>query len=88
MILNDAHNGSIHVSHVQLDDPDQLKRPGLSMRAHKRQSYYALLSMNLQFINMTLSAFVQVEHTPPVHKRILDVLPGVSGGVARVMVSS
>jgi hypothetical protein len=28
-----------------------------------------------------------VEHTPPVHKRILDVLPGVSGGVARVMVS-
>ena len=29
----------------------------------------------------------QVEHTPTVHKRILDVLPGVSGGVARVMVS-
>jgi hypothetical protein len=28
----------------------------------------------------------EVEHTPPVHKRILDLLPGVSGGVARVMV--
>jgi len=29
---------------------------------------------------------MEVEHTPPVHKRILDVLPGVSGGVARIMV--
>lgn len=28
----------------------------------------------------------QVEHTPPVHKRVLDILPGVSGGVARIMV--
>ncbi|EFJ47772.1 hypothetical protein VOLCADRAFT_61165 [Volvox carteri f. nagariensis] len=28
----------------------------------------------------------QVEHTPPVHKRILDILPGISGGVARVMI--
>lgn len=34
-------------------------------------------------LNDTLN---QVEHTPTVHKRILDILPGVSGGVARVMV--
>lgn len=34
-------------------------------------------------LNDTLN---QVEHTPSVHKRILDILPGVSGGVARVMV--
>ncbi|KAJ9509058.1 hypothetical protein QJQ45_011593 [Haematococcus lacustris] len=34
-------------------------------------------------INQTLN---EVEHVPAVHKRILDVLPGVSGGVARVMV--
>ncbi|PSC75329.1 low-CO2-inducible chloroplast envelope [Micractinium conductrix] len=34
-------------------------------------------------INETLNV---VEHTPPVHKKVLDVLPGVSGGVARVMV--
>ncbi|KAL4431646.1 hypothetical protein ABPG77_001488 [Micractinium sp. CCAP 211/92] len=34
-------------------------------------------------INDTL---MQVEHTPPVHKKVLDVLPGVSGGVARVMI--
>lgn len=36
-----------------------------------------------QLMNETL---MDVEHTPPVHKRILDVLPGVSGGVARIMV--
>jgi hypothetical protein len=36
-----------------------------------------------QLMNETL---MEVEHTPPVHKRILDLLPGVSGGVARVMV--
>jgi solute carrier family 25 carnitine/acylcarnitine transporter 20/29 len=29
---------------------------------------------------------MEVEHTPPVHKRILDIMPGVSGGVARIMV--
>eukprot|EP00882_Tetradesmus_deserticola_P010153 GHRQ01010728.1.p1 GENE.GHRQ01010728.1~~GHRQ01010728.1.p1 ORF type:complete len:103 (-),score=30.55 GHRQ01010728.1:1317-1625(-) len=29
---------------------------------------------------------LQVEHTPQVHKRVLDILPGVSGGVARIMV--
>jgi solute carrier family 25 carnitine/acylcarnitine transporter 20/29 len=29
---------------------------------------------------------MQVEHTPAVHKRVLDILPGVSGGVARIMV--
>ncbi|WIA14232.1 hypothetical protein OEZ85_002770 [Tetradesmus obliquus] len=29
---------------------------------------------------------MEVEHTPPVHKRVLDILPGVSGGVARIMV--
>lgn len=29
----------------------------------------------------------QVEHTPPIHKKVLDILPGISGGVARVMVS-
>ncbi|PNH09961.1 putative mitochondrial carrier C4G9.20c [Tetrabaena socialis] len=34
-------------------------------------------------MNDTLS---QVEHTPPVHKRILDIMPGISGGVARVMI--
>lgn len=34
-------------------------------------------------INETL---MEVEHTPPVHKRVLDILPGISGGVARVMV--
>lgn len=34
-------------------------------------------------INQTL---MEVEHTPPVHKRALDILPGVSGGVARVMI--
>ncbi|KAJ9505404.1 hypothetical protein QJQ45_011951 [Haematococcus lacustris] len=34
-------------------------------------------------INQTLN---EVEHVPAVHKRILDVLPGVSGGIARVMV--
>ncbi len=37
-----------------------------------------------QTINDTLN---EVEHTPPVHKRILDFMPGISGGVARVMVS-
>ena len=31
-------------------------------------------------------SLMEVEHTPPVHKRILDILPGVSGGVARIMV--
>ncbi|GFR41679.1 hypothetical protein Agub_g2425, partial [Astrephomene gubernaculifera] len=34
-------------------------------------------------INNTLN---DVEHTPPIHKRVLDILPGVSGGVARVMI--
>lgn len=34
-------------------------------------------------INETLN---DVEHTPPVHKKILDILPGISGGVARVMI--
>ncbi|KAG2488565.1 hypothetical protein HYH03_012884 [Edaphochlamys debaryana] len=29
---------------------------------------------------------MEVEHTPSIHKRLLDVLPGVSGGVARVMI--
>ncbi|KAG2488586.1 hypothetical protein HYH03_012906 [Edaphochlamys debaryana] len=29
---------------------------------------------------------MEVEHTPSMHKRILDILPGVSGGVARVMI--
>jgi solute carrier family 25 carnitine/acylcarnitine transporter 20/29 len=32
------------------------------------------------------TACVQVEHTPAAHKRVLDILPGVSGGVARIMV--
>ncbi|KAF8059734.1 SPAC4G9.20c [Scenedesmus sp. PABB004] len=36
-----------------------------------------------QMQNETL---MEVEHTPPVHKKILDILPGVSGGVARIMV--
>ncbi|KAF6257695.1 mitochondrial carrier domain-containing protein [Scenedesmus sp. NREL 46B-D3] len=36
-----------------------------------------------QLENATL---MEVEHTPPVHKRMLDILPGVSGGVARIMV--
>jgi len=36
-----------------------------------------------QVMNSTL---MEVEHTPPVHKRVLDILPGVSGGVARIMV--
>ncbi|WIA09154.1 hypothetical protein OEZ86_011739 [Tetradesmus obliquus] len=36
-----------------------------------------------QVMNDTL---MEVEHTPPVHKRVLDILPGVSGGVARIMV--
>eukprot|EP00878_Enallax_costatus_P001008 GHUV01001141.1.p1 GENE.GHUV01001141.1~~GHUV01001141.1.p1 ORF type:complete len:354 (+),score=152.70 GHUV01001141.1:232-1293(+) len=36
-----------------------------------------------QLMNETL---MDVEHTPPVHKRVLDILPGVSGGVARIMV--
>lgn len=36
-----------------------------------------------QLMNDTL---MEVEHTPPVHKRVLDILPGVSGGVARIMV--
>jgi hypothetical protein len=36
-----------------------------------------------QMENATL---MEVEHTPPVHKRMLDILPGVSGGVARIMV--
>lgn len=36
-----------------------------------------------QTINDTLN---EVEHTPPVHKRILDFMPGISGGVARVMI--
>lgn len=36
-----------------------------------------------QLMNETL---MEVEHTPPVHKRVLDILPGVSGGVARIMV--
>jgi solute carrier family 25 carnitine/acylcarnitine transporter 20/29 len=35
---------------------------------------------------MMNDTLMQVEHTPPVHKRILDILPGVSGGVARIMV--
>ncbi len=39
--------------------------------------------MVAQTINQTL---MEVEHTPAVHKKILDILPGVSGGVARVMV--
>ncbi|KAL6747331.1 mitochondrial carrier domain-containing protein [Haematococcus lacustris] len=34
-------------------------------------------------MNATLN---EVEHVPPVHKRVLDVLPGISGGIARVMV--
>lgn len=34
-------------------------------------------------INATL---MEVEHTPPVHKKILDILPGVSGGMARVAI--
>lgn len=32
------------------------------------------------------NSLMDIEHTPPVHKRILDILPGVSGGVARIMV--
>ncbi|KAF6266555.1 low-CO2-inducible chloroplast envelope protein [Scenedesmus sp. NREL 46B-D3] len=36
-----------------------------------------------QVMNDTL---MEVEHTPQVHKRVLDILPGVSGGVARIMV--
>ncbi len=36
-----------------------------------------------QLENQTL---MEVEHTPPVHKRVLDIMPGVSGGVARIMV--
>jgi solute carrier family 25 carnitine/acylcarnitine transporter 20/29 len=35
---------------------------------------------------MMNESLMEVEHTPPVHKRILDILPGVSGGVARIMV--
>lgn len=31
-------------------------------------------------------SLMEIEHTPPVHKRVLDILPGVSGGVARIMV--
>ncbi|GIL85892.1 hypothetical protein Vretimale_8964 [Volvox reticuliferus] len=38
-------------------------------------------------VSMTMNDTLnQVEHTPPIHKRILDILPGVSGGVARVMI--
>lgn len=29
---------------------------------------------------------MEVEHTPPIHKKVLDIVPGVAGGVARVMV--
>jgi hypothetical protein len=36
-----------------------------------------------QLMNETL---MEVEHTPPVHKRVLDIMPGVAGGVARIMV--
>jgi solute carrier family 25 carnitine/acylcarnitine transporter 20/29 len=35
---------------------------------------------------MMNESLMEVEHTPPVHKRILDIMPGVSGGVARIMV--
>lgn len=34
-------------------------------------------------MNQTL---MEVEHTPKLHKRALDILPGVSGGIARVLV--
>lgn len=34
-------------------------------------------------INDTLN---EVDHVPKVHKKVLDILPGVSGGVARVLV--
>uniref|UniRef100_A0A7S0R4T1 Mitochondrial carrier protein n=1 Tax=Chlamydomonas leiostraca TaxID=1034604 RepID=A0A7S0R4T1_9CHLO len=34
-------------------------------------------------INETL---MEVEHTPKVHKKVLDIAPGVAGGVARVVV--
>lgn len=34
-------------------------------------------------INETLN---EVEHIPPVHKKVLDIMPGISGGVARVMI--
>ncbi|GLC42300.1 hypothetical protein PLESTB_000662000 [Pleodorina starrii] len=38
-------------------------------------------------VSMTINdSLNQVEHTPPVHKRILDILPGISGGVARVVI--
>ncbi|GIL64612.1 hypothetical protein Vafri_18503 [Volvox africanus] len=38
-------------------------------------------------VSMTMNDTLnQVEHTPPIHKRILDILPGVSGGVARVLI--
>ncbi|GLI71751.1 hypothetical protein VaNZ11_017070 [Volvox africanus] len=38
-------------------------------------------------VSMTMNDTLnQVEHTPPIHTRILDILPGVSGGVARVMI--
>jgi solute carrier family 25 carnitine/acylcarnitine transporter 20/29 len=41
------------------------------------------MSAGGQVLNKSL---MEVEHTPPVHKRVLDILPGVSGGVARIMV--
>jgi hypothetical protein len=28
----------------------------------------------------------QVEHIKPNHRKVLDIIPGISGGVARVMV--
>jgi hypothetical protein len=36
--------------------------------------------------NLMNDTLMEVEHTPAVHKRVLDVMPGVSGGVARIMV--
>ncbi|WIA14231.1 hypothetical protein OEZ85_002769 [Tetradesmus obliquus] len=36
-----------------------------------------------QLENATL---MEVERTPPAHRKMLDILPGVSGGVARIMV--
>ncbi|PNW84152.1 hypothetical protein CHLRE_04g223300v5 [Chlamydomonas reinhardtii] len=41
------------------------------------------MSSDAMTINESL---MEVEHTPAVHKRILDILPGISGGVARVMI--
>lgn len=50
---------------------------------HKFAVSYKVGKMVGRVINETL---MEVEHTPPIHKKILDVLPGISGGVARVMI--